>query len=287
MLVHPSLVVNPEIGEVNMADVQATGICGNLNTGAVLAKVPFHGDTLEATGDGEWAVVKRLCENLGVAPQSQSAKLKKKAWATTTMIVAVAEDGKSREVFCVHRDSLAMWLATIEPSKVRPEIREKLLAYQKEAADVLAAHFSGRVVASAGPSNADLVAAFSEIVTALADMRGALATMAAANREPPAHLVFPNVSDFAGEAFARTITAKVATYAGLMSNYTPARFREWRSRAHNQLRTRVDYPMGHGRSWARLPARRRADVILALDEMLSDAKKVYGDRGQLGLVPSA
>lgn len=270
-----------------MTTVQTVGNRINPNALVAMTKIPFHGDTLEATGDGEWAAVKRICENLGIAPQSQSAKLKKKAWATTTMIVAVAEDGKSREIFCVHRDSFAMWLATIEPSKVRPEIREKLIAYQKEAAEVLAAHFSGRAVASDGPSNADVVAAFSGIAAAIAEMRSTLATMAAARGEPPAHVVFPSASDFAGDAFARTITAKVATYAGLMSNYTPARFREWRSRAHNQLRTRVDYPMGHGRSWARLPSQRRADVILALDEMLSDAKKVYGDRGQLGLMPSA
>ena len=117
------------------------------NAGVALARIPFRGDILEATGDGEWAVVKRICGNLGIASQSQSAKLKKKAWATTAMIVAVAEDGKSREVFCVHRDSFAMWLATIELSKVRPEIREKLVAYQREAADVLAAPFS------TGPAN--------------------------------------------------------------------------------------------------------------------------------------
>jgi hypothetical protein len=38
-----------------------------------------------------WVIVKRVCEALGIADQSQAAaKLKEKAWATTTLIVAVA-----------------------------------------------------------------------------------------------------------------------------------------------------------------------------------------------------
>ena len=65
-------------------------------------------------------VVKRVGEALGVTEQGQGVKLKGKPWATTTMIVAVAEDGKSRETFCLSLDSLPMWLATIEPARVKP-----------------------------------------------------------------------------------------------------------------------------------------------------------------------
>jgi len=103
--------------EVNVKDLQAESGDGNFSTSAAMTRVPFRGDTLEVTGDGEWAVVKRLCENLGVQPHVQAEKLKAKAWAVTRLIRATAADGKNYETFCIHRNSLAMWLATIEPGK--------------------------------------------------------------------------------------------------------------------------------------------------------------------------
>jgi hypothetical protein len=70
-----------------------------------------------ADGAG-YAVLKRMCESLGVAEQSQAEKLRRLPWATTTMIVAVAEEGKAREMFCLHVDSVPLWLATIHANKV-------------------------------------------------------------------------------------------------------------------------------------------------------------------------
>lgn len=110
-----------------------------------LVEVPFHGDKLQAvqaTGS-VWVVVRRVCEALGIDESGQRQKLKEKAWATTELISAVAEDGKVREAFAIHLDSLPMWLATIEPSRVRPEVRAKLIAYQRECARVLRDHFFG------------------------------------------------------------------------------------------------------------------------------------------------
>lgn len=110
-----------------------------------IVEVPFRGDLVQAarSGDAVWVVVKRVCEALGIAEQRQASKLRGKPWATTTLMVAVAEDGKNREVFCIHLDSLPMWLATIELSRVRPEARDKLVGYQRECARVLRDHFFG------------------------------------------------------------------------------------------------------------------------------------------------
>jgi hypothetical protein len=77
-------------------------------------------------------------------PDKHASKLRAKAWATTTLKVAVAEDGRSREMFALHIDSVPMWLATIEPSRVSEATRAKLSRYQCEAARVLAAHFLPR-----------------------------------------------------------------------------------------------------------------------------------------------
>jgi hypothetical protein len=110
-----------------------------------LVKVPFHGDVIEAVQDerGVWCPLKRMCENLGLQPHNQAEKLKAKPWATTLLISVVAEDGKQREVTALHLDCVPMWLATIEPSRVKATLRAKLALYQREAARVLAEHFLG------------------------------------------------------------------------------------------------------------------------------------------------
>lgn len=116
--------------------------------GPSVAMVPigFHGDTLEAVRSGSSVMVsvRRVCEALGLAPNGQIEKLKECRWATSKMILSVANDGKIREVFCVDLESLPMWLAGITLSKVSPEIHPKLLAYQTECKKVLAAHFGIR-----------------------------------------------------------------------------------------------------------------------------------------------
>jgi hypothetical protein len=111
-----------------------------------LVHVPFHGDQLQAIQDqqGVWCVMTRLCQNLGLAPQKQQDRLRRQPWACTTMmVVQLSGDDQRREVFCLHLRSLAMWLATIETSRVKPAIRPKLERYQVECADVLTAHFFG------------------------------------------------------------------------------------------------------------------------------------------------
>lgn len=113
-----------------------------------IIEVPFQSDRLQAVRDGEavWVVVRRVCEALGIDPDSQRKRLQdaeRCPWAVTVMTTATGPDGKNYEVFAVHLDSLPMWLATIEASRVRPEAREKLIAYQKECARVLRDHFFG------------------------------------------------------------------------------------------------------------------------------------------------
>ena len=116
-----------------------------MESGSAISVIPFYDDSLQAIHqDGQvWVSVKRICEVLGIADQAQAAKLKTKEWATTTMIVAVAEDGRNRGLFCLDLDSLPMWLATIEASRVKPETVPKLVRYQKECWTVLRNHFYG------------------------------------------------------------------------------------------------------------------------------------------------
>ena len=108
-----------------------------------LARVPFRGGHLLAAQlEGEvWVPLPPLCDALGLRAHGQAAKLKAKPWATTQLICGVGADGKTREMVFLDLRSLPLWLATIEPSRVKPEAREALVAYQREAAEVLFKHF--------------------------------------------------------------------------------------------------------------------------------------------------
>lgn len=112
-----------------------------------IIKFDFHGDNLDVIRDEHGGIhlsLRRMCDNLGLAFQPQIAKLQEKPWATITMIVTVAEDGKSREMACLALKSVPMWLATIETSRVAEAIRPKLERYQCECADCLYERFMGK-----------------------------------------------------------------------------------------------------------------------------------------------
>lgn len=105
--------------------------------------VKFEGDPLEVVRNegGIWVSLRRMCEGLGVTTDTQRVKLREKSWATTAMIAVVAQDGKLRPQFMLHLDSIPMWLATIEESRVPEAVRPKLAKYQIECARVLRDHF--------------------------------------------------------------------------------------------------------------------------------------------------
>jgi hypothetical protein len=113
---------------------------------ASLTTFNFHGDQLDVvtTPDGaHWVALTRLCAPLGIGPDEQVKKLKMLDWAQTVKIT-VWENALKREVFCLSIKSVAGWLFTINAGKVRPELRGKLIRYQRECADVLADHFLGK-----------------------------------------------------------------------------------------------------------------------------------------------
>lgn len=85
-----------------------------------------------------WVVIKAACEVLGIDTQAQQRRLERTPWATGGMITAVGADGRTREMFCLRSDKVAMWLATIDTSRLaNDEARAKLVMWQCEAADVL------------------------------------------------------------------------------------------------------------------------------------------------------
>lgn len=105
-----------------------------------LVPVKFHEDTIYYVDyDGEQLVPMRpVIENMGLSWQAQHAKLLSAGnrWSVT-MILTVAQDGKEREQVCIPLRKLATFLATINPDKVREDLRGKLIRYQEECDEVL------------------------------------------------------------------------------------------------------------------------------------------------------
>lgn len=104
-----------------------------------LFPVPFHGDTVVlASHDNEpYVVMKPVCENIGVNWEPQFAKLKKKFRSVITMIVTTGGDGKQYEMLALHLRKFPAWVYSIEPSRVAPDLREKVVRYQDECDEVL------------------------------------------------------------------------------------------------------------------------------------------------------
>lgn len=105
-----------------------------------LFPVSFHGDTIFCVDNsGEPFVPMRpIVENLGMDWARQSTKLNanKVRW-NVGMMPTVAQDGKEREMLCLPLRKLPAWLASINPKKVKPELRAKIELYQNECDDAL------------------------------------------------------------------------------------------------------------------------------------------------------
>ena len=105
--------------------------------------VPGTDRTIMATAiNGKPAVsLRHACDAIGLAADSQRRKLLTRSWATVTQEVAVAEDGKQREMTMIDRRTFTMWLGGIDENRVSDEARPILIAFQAEAADALDAYF--------------------------------------------------------------------------------------------------------------------------------------------------
>lgn len=110
------------------------------------ATVNFHGHALTVITDQDGArlvAMKPICEAIGLGWQSQHKRIQRHPVlaATVAMMTMVAEDGKDRELTCLPLDMLNGWLFGVDASRVKPEIRETLVQYQRECYGALAAYW--------------------------------------------------------------------------------------------------------------------------------------------------
>ena len=122
---------------------------GQVVAGLMVKQVEFNGDNLLAVKDDEtgkiYVSVNHICNGLGIDSENQRAKLREHITISKgTMILGVPSNGGKQNAFVIELEFLPLWLAGINPAKVNPEVRDKLIEYQLKAKDVLAAAFLGQ-----------------------------------------------------------------------------------------------------------------------------------------------
>ena len=106
-----------------------------------LIKVEFHSNTLEVEPQSQSIVIKDICNNLGIGFASQFEKLKSDP-TYQSKLIKVQTNGGMQEVFTIPLSKLNGWLFSINPNRVKPEVRQKLIEYKNECFDVLYKHFN-------------------------------------------------------------------------------------------------------------------------------------------------
>lgn len=97
-------------------------------------------------GDNIFIAVRPACELLGIDHSSQIRNLKNDTeflGATVVNMTTVGSDGSKREMVCLPLQFFFGWLAQIDHTKVKDEVRESVIKYKVEVCNVLYNHFMG------------------------------------------------------------------------------------------------------------------------------------------------
>lgn len=117
-----------------------------------LQTINFQGsELLTIEQDGTlYVAMKPVCESIGLNWRGQYNRIKRHSVLSQSvvMMTTVAEDGKEREMLMLSIKNIHGWLFSIDANRVKPEIKDKLIAYQKECFDVLYAHWQNKAQAN-------------------------------------------------------------------------------------------------------------------------------------------
>ena len=109
--------------------------------------VPFNNANLtmiEHNGQ-PYIPMKPIVEGMGLDWKSQYRKITNKFKSCMVkMTIQLFGDSQSREVIMLPLRKLPAWLYSVEPNKVKPELKETIIKYQEECDDVLWNYWTGK-----------------------------------------------------------------------------------------------------------------------------------------------
>lgn len=114
-------------------------------TSNTLITVDFHGHpliTLQHNGEPHVAL-RPICEYVGLNWQGQVQRIQRHPVLSrgVCMTQTTGADGKRYEMLCLPLRLLNGWLFGIDATRVKPALRERVVQYQRECFDVLAAYW--------------------------------------------------------------------------------------------------------------------------------------------------
>ncbi|TWH63852.1 P22-like antirepressor protein [Azomonas agilis] len=116
-----------------------------MNSNTQLATVEFHGQALTVitSQKGEHLVaMKPICTAIGLDWKSQYNRIQRNQVLKEGMVIMTTpSEGGEQETLCLPLDYLNGWLFGVDTNRVKPEIRPRLIQYQRECFHVLAAYF--------------------------------------------------------------------------------------------------------------------------------------------------
>ena len=88
--------------------------------------------------DKPYVPMKQIAENIGLVWHAQFERLQRnEILSQGVRIIRMPSNGGEQEAVCLPLHYLNGWLFGVKPSKVKPEIKAKLIEYQKECYEVL------------------------------------------------------------------------------------------------------------------------------------------------------
>jgi len=104
-----------------------------------LVKIGFKSETIDIIDD--LVSVNAICRNLGIDPNFQRKKIQSNE-SFQSEFKDIEINGIIQKVLCIPYNKVNGWLFSISVNRVKPEVKQKLIEYQKECFDVLYKHFN-------------------------------------------------------------------------------------------------------------------------------------------------
>lgn len=120
-----------------------------------LVPVDFKSNQIEVIEETQSIVIKDICENIGLDFSRQYRKLISDE-SFESKLIKVQTKGGLQEVFTIPLSKLNGWLFSINPNKVKPEVKQKLIEYKKECFNVLNNYFNNGIAINHRVTETDL-----------------------------------------------------------------------------------------------------------------------------------
>lgn len=127
-----------------------------------LIKVDFKSNQIEVIEETQSIVIKDICEHIGLKFRTQYDKIKLDE-SYESKLIKVKTRGGWQEVFTIPLSKLNGWLFSINPNKVKPEVKQKLIEYKKECFNVLNNYFNNGIAINHRASQTDIQKILSEL----------------------------------------------------------------------------------------------------------------------------